>query len=160
MNKTRLPDTLVLGLYLRGLVHVVYHSRITYSCQDHQNTLLAAGMFQMSTCSCLTSFTCSAPTLPSLLSPYHIHIGLATDYTTLHFEVFSDDFPKIRVFKSLFYADSRNDFNFYPSQQDFTQNRSLCFTVVINLSTNTATFQTWHKIFLVNTYWICSKELS
>jgi hypothetical protein len=75
------------------------------------------------------------------------------DNTTLHFEFFfSDDFSKICVIESLFDADSRNDFHFYPSRQVFTQNRSLCFTVVINLSTNTeTTFHTRNKMFLVNT---------
>jgi hypothetical protein len=72
--------------------------------------------------------------------------------TTLHFDFFSDDFSKICVIESLLYADSRNDFHLYPSRQVFTQNRSLCFTVVINLSTNTeTTFRTRNKMFLVNT---------
>jgi hypothetical protein len=71
------------------------------------------------------------------------------DNTTLHFEkFFSDDFSKICVIESLFYVDSRNDFHFYPSRQVFTQNRSICFTVVINLSTNTeTTFHTRNKMF-------------
>jgi hypothetical protein len=74
---------------------------------------------------------------------------------------FSDHFSKICVIESLFYTDSRSDFHFYPLRQVFTQNRSLCFKVVINLSTNTeTTFHRRNKMFLVNTCWICSKELS
>jgi hypothetical protein len=66
-------------------------------------------------------------------------------------KMFSDDFSKMCVIESFFYADSRNDFHFYPSRQVFTQNKSLCFTV-INLSTNTeTTFHTRNKMFLVNT---------
>jgi hypothetical protein len=74
------------------------------------------------------------------------------DYTTLHFENFFQMISQKYVIDSLFYADSRNDFHFYPSRRVFTQNRSLCFTVVINLSTNTeTTFHTRNKMFLVNT---------